>query len=451
MKRYFGTDGIRGVANKDLTPELAFRVGKIFGFLLQLNNALPSGRKRVLMGKDTRISCGMLEAALSSGFAAQGIDVVQAEVLPTPAVAYLTRSMDFVAGAMISASHNPAEDNGIKFFSHEGYKFPDSVEREIESLLDEYDRTSFPSITGPEVGNISKDTFLVENYFKYLLKIEPLSLNGLKVVLDVANGATYQLAPKLFQQLGAQVITLFNAPDGLNINRECGSTHLENLKKAVLQHKADVGLAFDGDGDRMLAVDEKGGLVDGDQIMLIVAQELHRKNSLKNNLVIATVMSNFGFEEALDHNNIKMRRTSVGDRYVLEEMIKSGANLGGEQSGHIIFLDQNTAGDGLITAIKLLAALMSRKEPLSVLAEQMKRYPQILVNVPVHDKKNWDQRPVISEAIEKAQVELKGQGRLLIRASGTEPLIRVMVEGKDSEYIHTMAHELASVIRAELN
>lgn len=451
MKRYFGTDGIRGVANKDLTPELAFRVGRVLGFLLQKGEELKTSRRKVLIGKDTRLSCGMLEAALSAGFASQGIDVVQVGVIPTPGVAYLTRTMDFAAGAMISASHNPAEDNGIKFFSHQGFKFPDDFELRIEKLLDTFGEVDFIPCTGDQVGTLQTDLTLTEKYLEYLESVEPLPLQGVKMVVDTANGATYQLAPAFFKSLGAEVVILFDRPDGLNINADCGSTHMKNLQQAVLEHRAHLGLAFDGDGDRVLAVDEKGQLMDGDQIMLAAALELMKTSAMKSGLVISTVMSNFGFEEALKQNGIELKRAAVGDRYVLEEMQKSGALLGGEQSGHIIFLEHNTVGDGLITALKLLSAYRRRGVPLSELAALMTHYPQVLLNVRVQNKKGWEENPAISQAIESAQREIEGNGRLLVRASGTEPLIRVMVEGKNAEHIHKVADYLADLIRAELN
>ncbi|MGA2783190.1 MAG: phosphoglucosamine mutase [Candidatus Bathyarchaeia archaeon] len=445
MKKLFGTDGIRGLANRDLTPELALRLGKIFGRMTREKDA---GHSRILIGKDTRLSGGMLEAAVSAGLASQGVDVILAGVIPTPGLAFLTRTLDFTAGLMITASHNPAEYNGIKFFSHDGFKITDQEEFEIEKSIGEFEKIRFQELTGRNLGTITRSEVLTTKYLEHLRQVEKTSLNGLRVVLDLANGATFSLAPQLVSQLGADVISICDKPDGLNINANCGSTHLENLQKEVMKHRADVGLAFDGDGDRLLAVDERGRGLDGDQIILIAARSLARDGKLRNNIVVTTVMSNYGLEEALQKDNVTVRRTPVGDRYVVEEMMRCGAVLGGEQSGHIIFLDHNTTGDGLITGVKLLNILKRNGEVLSTLAS-MNRYPQVQINVRVSNTTNWDHPPRIQTALSNAESQIRGNGRIIVRASGTEPLIRLMVEGKEITLIEKIAKELAQRIRAE--
>jgi phosphoglucosamine mutase len=445
MKRLFGTDGVRGVVNSDLTPEFAFRLGKVFGRMMHEKHG---DHSRILIGKDTRLSGGMLEAAISEGLASQGVNVVLVGVIPTPGLAFLTRSQGFSAGLMITASHNPAEYNGIKFFSHDGFKLTDHEELEIEKSIAEYEKIRFQELTGRDLGVITRDEVLTTKYLKHLSQVEKTSLNGLRVVLDLANGATYSLAPQLLSQLGADVTSVCDKPDGLNINANCGSTHLENLQKEMAKHRADVGLAFDGDGDRLLAVDEKGQALDGDQILLVAARSLVRDGRLRNNVVVTTVMSNYGLEEALQKENVTVRRTPVGDRYVVEEMIRCGAVLGGEQSGHIIFLDHNTTGDGLITAVKLLSIIKRDSERLSTL-DSLNRYPQIQINVRVSSTTNWDHPPRVQAALSNAESQMRGNGRIIVRASGTEPLIRLMVEGKEITLIERIAKELAESIRVE--
>jgi phosphoglucosamine mutase len=445
MKRLFGTDGVRGVANRDLTPELALRLGKVFGRMTREEHA---DHSRILIGKDTRLSGGMLEAAVSAGLASQGVEVVLVGVIPTPGLAFLTRTQGFSSGLMISASHNSAEYNGIKFFSHDGFKLTDHEELEIEKSIAEYETIRFEELTGRDLGVITRDEVLTTKYLEHLRQVEKTSLNGLRVVLDLANGATYSLAPQLLSQLGADVMSVCDKPDGLNINVNCGSTHLENLQKEMAKHRADVGLAFDGDGDRLLAVDEKGQALDGDQILLVAARSLVRDGRLHNNIVVTTVMSNYGLEEALQKENVTVRRTPVGDRYVVEEMIRCGAVLGGEQSGHIIFLDHNTTGDGLITAVKLLSILKRDSERLSTLAS-LNRYPQVQINVRVSNTTNWDHPPRVQAALSNAESQIRGKGRIIVRASGTEPLIRLMVEGKEITIIERIAKELAASIRVE--
>ncbi len=444
MKKLFGTDGIRGVVGKDLTIELCFRLGRVFGMMVAKN--FPPGVS-VVVGRDTRSSCEALVDALSAGMASQGVNVSLAEVIPTPGLTFLTRTAGFNAGVMISASHNPAEYNGIKFVSRDGLKLTEAKESEIESAIENYDQIHFPD---KPRGSIKRDPTLCAKYLEYVKQIQNISLSGLRVVMDLANGATYSIAPKLFTALGADVVSISNKPDGMNINLNCGSTHLDNLRKAVLTHQADVGVAFDGDGDRALAVDEKGEIVDGDQIVLIEALELARTGKLRNNTVVATVMSNYGLEIALREHNITLKRTPVGDRYVVAEMIESGASIGGEQSGHIIFLDHNTTGDGLITAIKLLATLKRKGRKLSVLAAELERLPQVQLNVSVRSTKDWNRNAAIQDAIANATRHIQGKGRIVVRASGTEPLIRVMVEGKDNSLIHRLAADVANVIQTEV-
>lgn len=445
MKKFFGTDGIRGLANRDLTPELALRLGKIFGRMTCEKHA---GHSRILIGKDTRLSGGMLEAAVSSGLASQGVDVVLAGVIPTPGLAFLTRTQNFTAGLMISASHNPAEYNGIKFFSHDGFKITDQEEFEIEKSIGEFEKIHFQELTSRNLGIITRGEVLTARYLEHLRQVEKTSLDGLRVVLDLANGATFSLAPQLLSQLGADVISVCGKPDGLNINANCGSTHLENLQKEVVKHRADVGLAFDGDGDRLLAVDEKGQALDGDQILLIAARSLARDGKLCNNIVVTTIMSNYGLEEVLQEDKVTVRRTPVGDRYVVEEMMRCGAVLGGEQSGHIIFLDHNTTGDGLITGIELLSILKRNGGVLSTLARLI-RHPQVQINVRVSSTTNWDHSSRVRAALSNAESQIRGNGRIIVRASGTEPLIRLMVEGKEITLIERIAKELAESIRAE--
>ena len=446
MKRLFGTDGVRGVANKDLPPELAFRLGKIFGHMLHEKR---KQHPRVVVGRDTRRSGGMLEAAVSAGLASQGVDAILVGVIPTPGLAFLTRTLGFDAGVMISASHNPAEYNGIKLFARDGFKLSDDEELEIERALIQFEKIHFDELIGGNLGIVERNEDLTGQYFEFLKQVENVALDGLKVIVDSANGATFALASKIFSQLGATVVSICDKPDGLNINVECGSTHLENLQKEIVKNPADAGLAFDGDGDRVLAVDEKGQTLDGDQIMLLAARDLARQGRLHNNLVVVTVMSNYGLEEALQRDNISVKRTPVGDRHVVEEMKRSGAVLGGEQSGHIIFLDQNTTGDGLITSVRLLSILKKTGDKLSTIA-RINRYPQVQINIKIKDVENWNQLPEIKTAIANAEEEIKGNGRIIVRASGTEPLIRLMVEGKDLSMVERIAKRLAAAISNEI-
>ncbi|WP_227764530.1 phosphoglucosamine mutase [Zhaonella formicivorans] len=438
----FGTDGVRGVANKELTPELAFKLGRAAANQL----AKDSKEATIAIGKDTRISGDMLEAALTAGILSAGVNVYRLGVLPTPGIAYLTKKLGATAGAVISASHNPVADNGIKFFDSRGYKLPDEVEEQIEGMVLAEEDTA-PRPTGTEVGRIIEVDNAVEIYADFAKSTFQGSLAGLKIVVDCANGASYRVTPMVLRALGAEVICLHNNPDGTNINLNSGSTHPESLMEAVVMHKAHLGLAHDGDADRVLAVDEKGNLVDGDQIMVICGLRLKEKGLLKNNTVVVTVMSNLGLHQALKKAGIAVKQVKVGDRYVLEEMVRSGASLGGEQSGHIIFLDHNTTGDGLMTALQLLLAAVESGQPLSALAARMKRFPQVLVNVRVQDKKQAMENPAFLKAIEEAEATLGEEGRILVRPSGTEPLIRIMAEGPEQGQLEEIAERLASIIR----
>jgi len=444
MKRLFGTDGIRGLAGKDLTADLSFKLARVFGAMITRDSP---GPWKVVIGRDTRSSCGLLEDAICAGLISQGVDVSLAGVIPTPGLAYLTRTGEFNDGVMISASHNPAEYNGIKFVSHDGFKITQERESAIEQALDNYDQFHFTKI--PQ-GSIKRDLSLPSKYLEYLKQVEKISLIGLKVVIDSANGATFAIAPELFTALGANIVSISDKPDGMNINLNCGSTHLDSLQKAVLTHEADLGLAFDGDGDRVLAVDERGEIVDGDQIVLIEALESIQSGKLQNNTVVTTIMSNYGLEIALREHDITLKRTPVGDRYVVEEMMKSGAVIGGEQSGHVVFLEYNTTGDGLITGIKLLSTLKRHGGKFSALAAMMPRLPQVQLNVSVRSTKDWDHNAAVQEAITKADLQIQGKGRIVVRASGTEPLIRVMAEGKDNSLNGQLANDIASVIQTEV-
>jgi phosphoglucosamine mutase len=442
MAGMFGTDGVRGIANRELTPELAFKLGRAGASILAGNGT----GSRIVIGKDTRISGDMLEAALAAGICSAGIDVLKVDVMPTPAIAYLTRNLQAAAGVVISASHNPVEDNGIKFFGPSGYKLPDETEAEIEALVLE-DCASVPSPVGGGVGRTYQITDAVERYVNYACSTVGTDLSGLKLVVDCANGAASHVAPLIYKKLGVEVLPIFNNPDGVNINKDCGSTHPENLMEAVIEAGADLGLAHDGDSDRVLAVDAKGRLVDGDQIMVACARHLKAKGLLEKDTVVVTVMSNLGLHLALRDLGINVVQTKVGDRYVLEELLRTGARFGGEQSGHIIFLDYNTTGDGIITALQLLAAMKESGEPLNWLAAKMERLPQLLVNVQVTDKNAVINSPVLLEAIKQEEKKMAGAGRILVRPSGTEPLVRVMAEGKDMLQLEEIVGSLSNIIK----
>lgn len=445
MGKYFGTDGVRGVANRELTAELAYKIGRCGGYVLTRQADKPT----IIIGMDTRISGYMLESALVAGLLSIGAHVIRIGVVSTPAVAYLTRVLGADAGVMISASHNPVEDNGIKFFGGDGYKLFDETELEIERLMDaEVDE--LPRPIGVDLGTVTWDDQAKYKYTEFLASTVSKRFEGLKIVLDCAHGAAYELAPKLFRDLGAEVITIGAEPNGLNINDHCGSTHPEQLKAEVVKHGADLGLAFDGDADRLIAVDDKGEEVDGDYILCICGDRMNRQGKLNDGTIVTTVMSNIGFFKATDRLNLKTARTAVGDRYVMEEMRRGGYNLGGEQSGHVIFLDYNTTGDGILTGIQLVETLIESGKKLSDLKLMMKQYPQVLVNVRVADKTKYP-HPAIDDAIAKVERELGDNGRVLVRPSGTESLIRVMAEGPDKEQLESYVAQIADTVREALS
>lgn len=448
MSRLFGTDGVRGIANRELTGELAYKLGQAGAYVL---TAETKHTPKILVGMDTRISGDMLEAALTAGLCSVGAEVISLGVIPTPAVAYLTRLYNADAGVVISASHNPFEFNGIKFFNNKGYKLSDALEDRIEAIiLDGAEEILMP--TGSSVGKKSVVESPVDDYVEFVKKSINGDLKGLKVAIDCANGAAYEAAPIALFDLGAEVYVINNEPNGVNINNKCGSTHIEELQKFVVERGADIGLAFDGDADRMLAIDEKGTLVDGDQIMAIIALELKKNGKLAKDTVVATVMSNLGFDIMAKKQGLNIEKTKVGDRYVLENMLSNGYVLGGEQSGHIIFLEHNTTGDGLLTGVQLLNVLKSTGKKLSELSEVMQVLPQVLKNAKVknENKNKYLEDPLVCNMCKDLEDEFKGEGRVLIRPSGTEPLVRVMIEGKDQDYITSRALELAKVIEERL-
>ncbi|AST05768.1 phosphoglucosamine mutase [Anoxybacillus flavithermus] len=442
MGKYFGTDGVRGIANSELTPELAFKIGRFGGYVLTKDKERP----KVLIGRDTRISGHMLEGALVAGLLSIGAEVMRLGVISTPGVAYLTKALGAQAGVMISASHNPVQDNGIKFFGPDGFKLSDEQELEIEALLDS-EQDTLPRPIGKDLGQVNDYFEGGQKYLQYLKQTVDEDFSGIHVALDCAHGATSALATHLFADLDADVSTMGASPNGLNINDGVGSTHPEALAAFVKEKGADVGLAFDGDGDRLIAVDENGQIVDGDQIMYICAKYLNEQGRLKHQTVVSTVMSNLGFYKALEAQGIKSVQTAVGDRYVVEEMKKNGYNLGGEQSGHIIFLDYNTTGDGLLTALQLVNIMKVTKKPLSELAGEMKKYPQKLVNVKVTDKQEAIANEEVQRVIREVEEEMAGNGRILVRPSGTEPLVRVMAEAPTNELCDQYVERIASVIR----
>lgn len=445
MGRMFGTDGVRGVANEELTPLLAMQLGQAGAYVLSREN---NHKPTIMVGCDTRLSGDMLANALMAGACSVGANVVYLGILPTPAVAYLTNKYKVDAGVVISASHNPMEFNGIKLFDGSGYKLPDALEDEIEALIkSNMAGVSMPIGTG--IGKIKYRTDAREEYINHDIKCVDVDLSGIKMVVDCAEGASSYTAVEAMQQLGATVIPIHNNPDGTNINAGCGSTHMDELRARVMAEKADIGVAFDGDADRFLAVDEKGNKIDGDQIMAIVGKHMKEKGQLKKNTIVATIMSNLGFFKMGEREHIRIDQTRVGDRYVLEHMKEIGANLGGEQSGHVIFLDENTTGDGLLTALHLLQVMVETKKPLSELSQVMTVMPQALENatVPNHKKEAYLDYPEIRDAIDQLEKEFAGNGRVLIRPSGTEPLVRVMIEGSDLEKITKEAKNLAVLIQ----
>jgi len=443
MGKLFGTDGVRGVANVELTADLAYKIGKAGAYVLagELQH-----KPVIVIGKDTRLSCDMLEAALIAGICSVGADVVRAGVIPTPGVAYLTKLYNCDAGVVISASHNSFEFNGIKFFNSQGYKLSDAIEEEIENII--FGKTKEPTnVTHEKLGRCIEKGNCAEDYARYLSTLGK-KMKDKKIALDCANGASYKIAQRVFSELGAEVLAIGNTPDGININKDCGSTHMEALKAFLKEKGADIGFAFDGDADRLLAIDENGEVVDGDKILMICGLHLKRAGKLKNNTIVGTIMSNLGFDLAGKENDVNIVRTKVGDRYVLEEMLDKGYILGGEQSGHVIFLEHNTTGDGIMTAVNILNVMMETGKPLSELSKCMKSYPQVIVNAKVTNerKATYKDDPVIANAISELEKVFEGNGRVVIRSSGTEPLVRVMIEGDDQEFITKKAREIAKLI-----
>lgn len=447
MRKLFGTDGVRGVANSELTPELAFQLGKYGAHVLIKGKE----KAKIVIGRDTRISGDLLEHALVSGILSAGCDVLCVGVVPTPAISYLTRHLQADAGVVISASHNPVEFNGIKFFNEDGFKLSDAIELEIEQYITgELIMDHIP--TGSELGRCEFLNEAETLYKKFVMSTIDGDLSGLKIAADAANGAAHSVAIKALQKLGAEVTAIHNEPNGLNINANCGSTHPEQVSELVKIIGADIGLAFDGDADRLIAVDENGQIVDGDKIMAICGIHLNKHNQLKEHTIVSTVMSNLGFDIALKENGLRTIKTQVGDRYVLEEMRKSGYVLGGEQSGHVIFLEYNTTGDGLLTAVQLLNVMKETGKKLSELASVMTIYPQVLKNAKVSNKLKhaYTDDEIIVKRIEEVEKIMAGQGRVLIRPSGTEPLVRVMLEGKNQEELDSYASELVQLIEERL-
>ncbi|MED5100931.1 phosphoglucosamine mutase [Niallia circulans] len=445
MGKYFGTDGVRGVANSELTPEIAFKLGRYGGFVLTKDHDRP----KVLIGRDTRISGHMLEGALVAGLLSIGAEVMRLGVISTPGVSYLTKALGAQAGVMISASHNPVADNGIKFFGPDGFKLSDEQELEIEALIDQAEDT-LPRPTGADLGQVDDYFEGGQKYLQFLKQTVDEEFAGIHIALDCAHGATSSLAMHLFADLDADISTMGASPNGLNINDGVGSTHPEALSKFVLEKEADVGLAFDGDGDRLIAIDENGDIVDGDQIMYICAKYLKETGRLKNNTVVSTVMSNLGFYKALEQHAITSIPTAVGDRYVVEEMRNNSYNLGGEQSGHIIFLDYNTTGDGLLTGLQLVNIMKVTKKKLSELAGEMKKFPQKLVNIRVTDKFHVTDNEKVKEVIAKVEQDMNGNGRILVRPSGTEPLVRVMAEAPTEELCEAYVNVISEVVKEEM-
>jgi phosphoglucosamine mutase len=446
MGRLFGTDGFRGLANVDLTAELALDLSVAAAHVLGEAGAFEGHRPRAVVGRDPRASGEFLEAAVVAGLASAGVDVVRLGVLPTPAVAYLTGSTGADLGVMLSASHNPMPDNGIKFLARGGIKLDDAIEDAIEAQMGE----EWQRPTGASVGRVTDDGQGFETYVSHLVRSAPNRFDGLKVVIDCANGAASETAPEALRRLGAEVVTVAAAPDGLNINLNCGSTHIEGLQREVIGHRADVGIALDGDADRCLAVDANGELVDGDQILAVLALAMRDSGRLSNDTVVATVMSNLGFVQAMVREQIAVEQTKVGDRYVLEAMKAGGHKLGGEQSGHVILSDHATTGDGTLTAVMLLARVAQTGKSLADLAAAMTRLPQVLVNVKNVDKNRAGSDPAVQSAVTEATARLGDTGRVLLRPSGTEPLVRVMVEAESSDTAHEIAHTLADVVATSL-
>jgi len=449
MRKYFGTDGIRRIANTELSPDLVYRVAKAGAYVLSKHT---DKAPTILIGRDTRISGTLIESAMVAGFLSYGANVKLLGVMPTPAVAYLTRKLQADASVVISASHNTFEFNGIKYFSNKGMKISDEIEEEIEEVMDS-GRLDELSAVSEKIGVSEIRTDLLDEYVYFFRKnfddnIEKYNNSDFRVVIDTANGATYEVAEKVFKTLGINYEIINNEPNGININEGCGSTHLEMLKDYVVKNKMSLGIAYDGDGDRCLAIDENGNEIDGDKLLAIIGQYLKQKDQLAKNTIVATVMSNLGFNKYAEKNNLQLIQTKVGDRYVLEEMLKNGYNLGGEQSGHVILLDYNPTGDGILTSLMLIQAILESGKKASELSSLVQKYPQVLINAKVASDKKYDyeKNPEIKSAIEKVEKEFSGNGRVLIRPSGTEPLVRVMIEGQDKAIIEAEARKLCNLI-----
>ena len=453
MRKYFGTDGIRRIANTELTPELVYKVAKAGAYVLSKHT---DHTPTILIGRDTRISGTLIESAMTAGFLSYGANVKLLGVIPTPAVAYLTRKLNADASVVISASHNTFEFNGIKFFSNKGMKIPDTLEEEIEEVM-ESGKLDELTAKNEKIGTSEYRLDLIDEYVYFFRKnfddsIDKYMNDNFVVGIDTANGATYQVAEKVFKALGIKYKIINNSPDGININQNCGSTHLENLKKFVVENRLNLGIAYDGDGDRCLAVDENGNEIDGDKLLAIISTNLRKKGKLNKDTIVATVMSNLGLNKFTRDNGLELLQTKVGDRYVLEEMLKDGFNLGGEQSGHVILLDYNPTGDGILTSLMLIQTILEEGKKASELADMVKLYPQILINAKVNSDKKYEYKEdkEINEAIDKLEKEFAGNGRVLIRPSGTEPLVRVMIEGEEQEYITKKAQEIADLIENKL-
>ena len=441
MRKYFGTDGIRGIAGESLTADLSFKVGKALGKLLTEEKEHP----KVVIGRDTRISCDMIEQALTAGLTSTGVNVMTVGTIPTPAIAYLTKTIETDSGIMISASHNPYQDNGIKIFGPDGFKLTDEQELEIESLIDNSEQIKNASFE--KIGKLYGGSELSQKYVQHIKQSISGDLSNIKIALDCANGATTGVAPYIFGDLEADIETIGCQPNGININDNVGSTKIDTISAFVKENNVDVGFAFDGDGDRVLAVDANGNIVDGDKIMFILAKHLKEQGELKDNMVVSTVMSNIGFYKAIEENGLQSVKTAVGDRYVVEEMRNNNYSLGGEQSGHIILMNYATTGDGILTAVKLANIIKSTGKSLEELASEVSIYPQKLVNIKVIDKKAAMEDSEILAECEKVEKELEGNGRILLRASGTENLIRVMVEASSDELTDKYCEQVAKIVR----
>ena len=441
MRKYFGTDGIRGIAGESLTADLSFKVGKALGKLLTEEKEHP----KVVIGRDTRISCDMIEHALTAGLTSTGVNVMTVGTIPTPAIAYLTKTIETDSGIMISASHNPYQDNGIKIFGPDGFKLTDEQELEIESLIDNSEKIKNASFE--KIGKVYGGNELTQKYIQHIKQSITGDLSDIKIALDCANGATTGVAPFIFGDLEADIETIGCQPNGVNINDNVGSTKIETISEFVKENNVDVGFAFDGDGDRVLAVDANGNIVDGDKIMFILAKHLKEQGELKDNMVVSTVMSNIGFYKAIEENGLQSVKTAVGDRYVVEEMRKNDYSLGGEQSGHIVLMNYATTGDGILTAVKLANIIKTSGKSLEELASEVNIYPQKLVNIKVVDKKTAMEDSDILAECEKVEKELEGNGRILLRASGTENLIRVMVEASSDELTDKYCEQVAKIVR----